>query len=133
VVALGPVADDGQLVTAFAGRPWAYLPRDAAGQRIAAAARAVVGGLVALDPTLASRVVAPSPVADSDGADELTAREREVLELVALGLPNKAIAQRLAISEHTVKFHVAAILARLGAASRTEAVRIGARRGLIKL
>ena len=61
-----------------------------------------------------------------DPADEeLTAREREVLQLVALGLPNKTIAGRLGISEHTVKFHVAAILAKLGAGSRTEAVHLG--------
>ena len=60
---------------------------------------------------------------------ELTLREGEVLGLVAEGLANKAIARRLGISEHTVKFHVAAILAKLGAGSRTEAVRLGAQRG----
>lgn len=56
-----------------------------------------------------------------------------MLRLVAEGLPNKTIATRLRISEHTVKFHITAILAKLGAASRTEAVRLGARRGLIAL
>ena len=56
-----------------------------------------------------------------------------MLQLVALGLPNKVIANRLSISEHTVKFHVAAILTRLGAASRTEAVHLGAQRGLVTL
>ena len=55
------------------------------------------------------------------------------LTLVAIGLTNKAIAQRLAISDHTVKFHVAAILAKLGAESRTEAVHLAARRGLLTL
>ena len=54
-----------------------------------------------------------------------------MLQLVALGLANKMIAARLDISEHTVKFHVAAILAKLGAASRTEAVHLAARRGLV--
>jgi DNA-binding NarL/FixJ family response regulator len=63
----------------------------------------------------------------------LTERELEVLPLLALGLPNKAVAQRLGISEHTVKFHVGAILSKLGAASRTEAVMIAARRGLLPL
>ena len=56
-----------------------------------------------------------------------------MLGLVAEGLANKAIARRLTISEHTVKFHVAAILTKLGAGSRTEAVRLGAQRGLVAL
>jgi len=64
-------------------------------------------------------------------AAELTARELDVLRLLAEGLPNKAIAQRLAISEHTVKFHLNAILGKLGAQSRTEAVVQAIRRGLI--
>ena len=64
---------------------------------------------------------------------ELSAREREVLQLMAQGLPNKIIAARLSISLHTVKFHVASILAKLGAGSRTEAVTLGARRGYVIL
>src|SRR5258708_6425906 len=59
--------------------------------------------------------------------------KRDVLPLMAEGLPNKLIAARLAISEHTAKFHVSAIMTKLGAASRTEAVTIGARRGLLIL
>jgi DNA-binding CsgD family transcriptional regulator len=66
-------------------------------------------------------------------ADTLTVREREVLQLMAEGLPNKLIAARLSISQHTVKFHVASILAKLGAASRTEAVALGARLGYLVL
>jgi DNA-binding NarL/FixJ family response regulator len=65
--------------------------------------------------------------------DALTTREREVLELVAQGLPNKAIASRLGISDHTVKFHLSSIFSKLGASSRTEAVRRGVRAGLITL
>jgi DNA-binding NarL/FixJ family response regulator len=65
--------------------------------------------------------------------EALTAREREVLELLSRGLPNKLIARRLQISEHTVKFHVSAIYAKLGASSRTDAVSRGVRRGLITL
>jgi DNA-binding NarL/FixJ family response regulator len=57
----------------------------------------------------------------------------EVLELLAEGLPNRAIAARLAISDQTVKFHVAAVMAKLGAANRTDAVRLAARRGLVVL
>ena len=59
--------------------------------------------------------------------------EREVLQQMAQGLANKQIAARLNISQHTVKFHVASILAKMGAVSRTEAVTLGARRGLISL
>jgi DNA-binding NarL/FixJ family response regulator len=65
--------------------------------------------------------------------EPLTAREIQVLELLAEGLPNKAIAARLGISDQTVKFHVAAISGKLGAANRTDAVRRAARRGLITL
>jgi DNA-binding NarL/FixJ family response regulator len=63
----------------------------------------------------------------------LTAREHEVLELVGLGLSNKLIARQLQISEHTVKFHVSSISNKLGASSRTDAVRRGLRHGLITL
>jgi DNA-binding NarL/FixJ family response regulator len=65
--------------------------------------------------------------------EPLTAREQQVLELLAEGLPNKAIAARLAISDQTVKFHVASISAKLGATNRTEAVRLALRRGLLTL
>jgi DNA-binding NarL/FixJ family response regulator len=72
-------------------------------------------------------------VADGDYylPDTLTPREIEVLELVAQGLPNKAIADRMAISDQTVKFHIASIAGKLGAANRTDAVRRAVRRGLI--
>ena len=65
--------------------------------------------------------------------EPLTPREIEVLELLAEGLPNKSIAERLGISDQTVKFHVASILAKLGASNRTDAVRLALRRGLISL
>ena len=65
--------------------------------------------------------------------EPLTARERQVLDLLAEGLPNKTIAVRLSISDQTVKFHVASICGKLGAANRTEAVRRAVRRGLITL
>jgi len=71
---------------------------------------------------------------DHEGFDEpLTAREVQVLELLAEGLPNKKIAERLAISDQTVKFHVSSITGKLGAANRTDAVRRAVRRGLIAL
>ena len=83
-------------------------------------------------------VVAPTPNADrrpiADVEEEpLTRRELEVLELLALGLPNKAIAARLDISDQTVKSHVASICGKFGAANRTDAVRLAVRHGLITL
>ena len=80
-------------------------------------------------------LTARSGVEDEGEAYEepLTAREVEVLELLAEGLPNKSIAARLGISDQTVKFHVASICGKLGAANRTDAVRRAVRRGLISL
>lgn len=66
-------------------------------------------------------------------AAHLTHRELEVLELMAEGLPNKLIAERLGISDQTVKFHIASIIGKLGASNRTEAVRRAVRRGLLAL
>ena len=68
-----------------------------------------------------------------DDVEPLTSREIQVLTLLAEGLPNKAIANRLGISDQTVKFHVAAVSGKLGAANRTDAVRRAVRRGLIAL
>ena len=73
------------------------------------------------------------PSDDTEYEEPLTAREVEVLELLAEGLPNKSIAARLGISDQTVKFHVASICGKLGAANRTDAVRRAVRRGLISL
>ena len=81
---------------------------------------------------LSQQVYAKAPEAAADG-EGLTAREREVLALLAEGLANKAIAARLGISEHTAKFHVNAILAKLGAESRSAAIVKAARLGLVAL
>ncbi len=117
------------------------LPRDAAPQVIAAALLALAEGLAVVAPDFAPTfgVAVPPHIlpAPSQGValpvEPLTARELEVLRLLAEGLPNKTIAQRLRISEHTVKFHVNAILGKLGAASRTEAVVRATRLGLLLL
>src|SRR5258705_1519302 len=74
-----------------------------------------------------------SPHSEYAFEEPLTPREVEVLELLAEGLSNKAIAARLGISDQTVKFHVAAICGKLGAANRTDAVRRAIRRGLVSL
>jgi len=79
-------------------------------------------------PTPASSAAEIAPL-----AEPLTKREREVLQMLGSGLGNKEIAARLAISDHTAKFHVASILGKLGASTRAEAVAIGIRRGLLLL
>ncbi|HUM16114.1 MAG TPA: response regulator transcription factor [Candidatus Nitrosotalea sp.] len=114
----------------------AVLPRDATASEIRAAIEAVVAGLVALHPDALDAPArgAPLPAGSRSEPDQpLTARELEVLEMMADGLGNKIIAARLGISTHTAKFHVASIMAKLGASSRTEAVSIGMRRGLVAI
>ena len=114
----------------------AALPGDISPQQLAAALQAVASGLVVLHPALANgRVPARSASAPAldELAESLTPRELEVLQMLAAGLSNKQIGPRLNISEHTAKFHVASILGKLGAASRTEAVSLGIRRGLVLL
>jgi len=116
---------------------WGYLLRsEADGPQITGAVRAAAAGLVVLDrslpfPAEADARPAPPDPADLPPGEALTAREVEVLQLMAEGLPNKIIATRLGISLHTVKFHVAQILGKLDATSRTEAVTVGARRGYV--
>jgi len=89
---------------------------------------------IVLAPGSNGRVPRPHEEEGLDaGIEPLTPREIQVLELMAEGLPNKAIAARLGISDQTVKFHVSAIGGKLGAANRTDAVRRAARRGLIVL
>ncbi|HEU4385519.1 MAG TPA: response regulator transcription factor [Anaeromyxobacteraceae bacterium] len=105
--------------------------RDAPAERLAGALAAAAQGLVVLDAGVAASVVRATPAPDLD--EPLTPRELEVLALLAEGLANKAIAARLGISEHTAKFHVNAILGKLGAESRSEAIVRAARLGLVVL
>ena len=115
----------------------AVLPRHASNEEIVAAIEAVAAGLVVLHPEAMTSLRSASlarPGAVAAVADQrLTAREIEILGLIAEGLGNKAIAARLRISDHTVKFHIASIFAKLSAGSRTEAVTIGVRQGLIMI
>jgi two-component system nitrate/nitrite response regulator NarL len=117
--------------------PYGLLLRDREPSDIVAALNAVTHGLMVVDPALASNVFAlassPSPEPNTPQMMELTPREREVLQLLSQGLPNKSIALKLDISDHTVKFHVNAIMTKLGAQSRTEAVVRATRLGLIIL
>ncbi len=130
VVAL--LADDAYAADSWTAGARGLLFRDAEAARLVAALTAVARGVVALDPRLASAVVSAREQA-LPRAGVLTPREMEVLGLMARGLPNKGIARELAISEHTVKFHVNAILGKLGSQSRTEAVMQATLLGLIPL
>lgn len=114
----------------------AILPRTASAPEIVAAIEAAYTGLTVLHPATLNDVLNPHSderTSLSPSADSLTPREAEILRRLAEGEGNKTIAFRLGISEHTVKFHVASIMAKLGAQSRTEAVTLGVRRGLILL
>ncbi|MEM7347896.1 MAG: response regulator transcription factor [Chloroflexota bacterium] len=102
-------------------------------ERLLTALSAVAQGIVALDPLLADALITTSYADQTQPTEALTPREIEVLQLLAEGLSNKLIARQLDISEHTVKFHVNAILGKLGAQSRTEAVVRATRLGLILL
>jgi DNA-binding NarL/FixJ family response regulator len=93
--------------------------------------RAVANGIAVFEPGFLRTLVA-SRTAPVDSLT-LTPREAEVLALIAEGLSNKLIADRLKISEHTAKFHVNALLTKLSAETRTEAVVLAARRGLLML
>src|SRR5687768_5275630 len=115
----------------LSGTPVAYLPSDVDALALTAAVRAAAAGLIVLDPTVAGATGVHAHSRTSESGEMLTTREREVLQLVAEGLPNKAIARELGISEHTAKFHVGSLLGKLGAASRTEAVTLATRRGIL--
>ena len=110
----------------------AILHRD---PEITAALAAVAAGFAVVSPEVLDALLPPpsqvDDINDLSEAEPLTPRETEILALLAEGAANKEIASRLAISEHTVKFHVGSILAKLGAATRTEAVARGYREGLI--
>lgn len=127
LVVLGEAAsrDLPLLHTAEALPGWGYLGRDSEATSLALALQSAAAGLIVHEAQV-SRIASPTD-------DVLTPRELEVIALMAQGLPNKLIAYKLGVTLHTAKFHVAQILAKLGAASRTEAVTSGARRGLIAL
>ncbi len=125
------IDDAGQGLLRIAGVR-GVLSSDCSGEELAAAIQAAAAGLVVLHP----RELAALPLAEMRmprGVEELTPRETEIVTLLADGLSNKEIAGRLKISDHTVKFHVASVLAKLGVSTRTEAVTAALRQGLIPL
>jgi len=112
----------------------AWLPMDVSNPELTAAVFAAAHDLVALTEEQAQRWLRSKTTVDTAPLlEELTARELQVLRMLADGSGNKEIAGELKISSHTAKFHVAQILAKFGAATRTEAVAIGIRRGLVPI
>ncbi len=121
-----------------------YLLKDTSGDNLAEAVRGAMRGESQMDPTVARKVLrefqhvtsgqhVATPAAQEEPLEKLTDREEEILELLVAGLPNKEIAQKLALSEGTVKNHISAILAKLHANDRTQAVLTALRRGLVDL
>ncbi len=125
VVVLTAFDTDERIVGAIQAGAQGYLLKGAPRAEIFAAIRTVSTGGALIPPVIASKLLRQVR------EDALTAREKEVLELVASGLANGEIAGRLFISERTVKFHVSAILSKLGAKNRTQAVRVARERGLV--
>ena len=128
-IALTTYADDASVLGALRAGARGYLTKDAGAEEIRAAMEAVIRGDVALDPAAQRQVVAalsePAPAAAAPVAelpDELTPREAEVLALIAEGLTNSEIAERLVVSAATVKSHVNHIFAKIGARDRAQAV-----------
>jgi DNA-binding NarL/FixJ family response regulator len=126
-------------------RAWGVLPFEASAEELHAAVKALAEGLLVGSPNLLAPLISrqertgraetplSGPGRDAGAVEALTERESQVLQLLAQGLANKQIAVALSISEHTVKFHVSSIYAKLRVTSRTEAVRTGVQRGLIVL
>ncbi|MER7281542.1 response regulator transcription factor [Dactylosporangium sp. NPDC000244] len=133
VVVLTTFADDDHILSALQAGALGYLTKDAGRVQIAQAVRAAAAGQSVLDPQVQQRLLAaavqgsPAPAPADDG---LTAREREVLSLIATGLSNREIAERLYVTEVTVKSHINRLFAKIGVRDRAQAVRYAYERGL---
>jgi DNA-binding NarL/FixJ family response regulator len=143
VLVLTTYADDEFLFPALQAGARGYLTKDATAEEIEHAIRALAAGHTHLDPVVQQRLVAavldqaqppragePTHVPLSDGPDELTPRELEVLQLIAAGLANREIADALVLSNATVKTHVNRIFYKTGARDRAQAVRYAYQHGL---
>jgi DNA-binding NarL/FixJ family response regulator len=133
LVLLGDGMPRGWAVRAVRSGARAVLPRTASADAIVAAVEAAAAGLVVLPADALSEVPRGVAARTSAPPEPLTAREAQVLALLAEGLVNKQIAARLGISRHTVKTHLAGLFHKLGVSSRAEAVAAGARAGVILL
>ena len=135
VIVLTSFLDDERLMPALQAGAAGYLLKDVEPSELARAVRSACADEALIDPTVAARLLhqlsaPPGPAAD--GIEHLTRREREVLDLIALGRSNKRIAVELEISEKTVKAHVGRVLAKLGVADRTQAAVLAVQRGIAR-
>jgi DNA-binding NarL/FixJ family response regulator len=133
VIVLTVFNTDDRIVNSIQAGAQGYLLKGAPRNEIFNAIRVVNAGGSLLHPLVASRLIQSARQSESTVAEPLTEREMEVLRLLAQGKSNKEIAAALTVTERTAKFHVAAILGKLGAANRTEAVTLAVQRGLIAL
>ena len=129
--------EDAQMLADIPSVIWGLLPMSASGEELEVALNALGEGLWVGAPALLRGVMREPNRIELTNNDELleplTARETEVLQLIARGLANKQVALKLNISEHTVKFHLSSLYAKLNVSSRTEAIRVGLGLGLISL
>lgn len=133
LVVLGEALPRGWAVRAVRAGARAVLPRTASADAIAAAVEAAAAGLLVLPPDALAEVPQGTAARAQAPPEALSAREAQILALLAEGLVNKQIAARLGISRHTVKTHLAALFHKLGVSTRAEAVAAGARAGVILL
>src|SRR5215217_7853062 len=130
VVALTSFGEAERVHAALKAGASGYLLKDADADEVAVAVRAAHRGEVQLDPAVAARLIASLHAPAEDARLHLTARELDVLRLVAAGEPNKRIGAALEIGERTVRSHVSSILSKLGLSSRTQAALWAARQGI---
>ncbi|WP_427895690.1 response regulator [Kribbella sp. GL6] len=131
VLVLTTYADDASIGNALRAGARGYLTKDAGRAEIGAALRSTAAGQSTFDPEVSKRLIAGLTPAGDPGNDGLTARETEVLKLIARGLSNPEIAGELFISEATVKTHINNTFAKIGARHRAEAVRYAYRKGIV--
>jgi DNA-binding NarL/FixJ family response regulator len=124
---------DERIIGAVQAGARGYLLKGAPREELFGAIRVVAQGGSTLQPVVAAKLMERMTSPNAPALEPLTEREHEVLQFMAQGLQNKEIANQLHISERTVKFHVSAVLAKLGAGNRTEAVRMAVQHGLIQL
>jgi two-component system, NarL family, response regulator LiaR len=133
VLVLTSFLDDEKLFPAVRAGAAGYLLKDVEPAELVRAIRTVDDGEALLHPAVAARLMEEFAETERPAAEEaLTAREREVLQLIARGLPNKLIARDLEIAEKTVKTHVSSILSKLGLTDRTQAALYAVRRGMVE-
>jgi len=137
ILLLTDTLEDAQMLAASQFHTWGILPLSASEEELGAAILALGEGLWVGTPVLVQGMMRTTNrielISDDELPEPLTARETEVLQLVAQGLANKQVALKLDISEHTVKFHLSSLYAKLNVSGRTEAIRIGLSLGLISL